>query len=90
MLNTLCRDKNNMVFIVCSRTRSTLREWFASCEKVRLTAEHGCFLRLKRDEQWDACTLRPEDEGAYPMNPPLFTVGGGERVGEIPYVGSAT
>ncbi|GKB46149.1 alpha,alpha-trehalose-phosphate synthase [UDP-forming] 6-like protein [Tanacetum coccineum] len=54
MLNTLCRDKNNMVFIVSSRSQSTLGEWFASCEKLGLTVEHECFLRLKRDEQWEA------------------------------------
>uniref|UniRef100_UPI001CB977EF alpha,alpha-trehalose-phosphate synthase [UDP-forming] 6-like n=1 Tax=Erigeron canadensis TaxID=72917 RepID=UPI001CB977EF len=55
MLNTLCRDKNNMVFVVSAKSRTTLVEWFADCEKLGLAAEHGCFLRLKRDEEWETC-----------------------------------
>ncbi|GJY44799.1 alpha,alpha-trehalose-phosphate synthase [UDP-forming] 6-like protein [Tanacetum coccineum] len=55
MLNALCRDKNNMVFIVSAKSRSTLVEWFGECEKLGLAAEHGCFLRLKRDKEWETC-----------------------------------
>ncbi|KAI3719849.1 hypothetical protein L6452_20754 [Arctium lappa] len=55
MLNTLCRDKNNMVFVVSAKSRTTLGEWFADCEKLGLAAEHGCFLRLKRDVEWETC-----------------------------------
>ncbi|KAL8229025.1 hypothetical protein R6Q57_013925 [Mikania cordata] len=52
MLNTLCTDKNNLVFVASARSRNKLGEWFASCEKLGLAAEHGCFLRLKGDEEW--------------------------------------
>lgn len=45
MLDSLCRDKNNMVFIVSARTRAELAEWFSSCEKLGIAAEHGYFLR---------------------------------------------
>ncbi|KAF5761982.1 putative alpha,alpha-trehalose-phosphate synthase (UDP-forming), Trehalose-phosphatase [Helianthus annuus] len=55
MLNTLCRDKNNMVFVVSAKSRETLAEWFDDCDKLGLAAEHGCFLRLKRDEEWETC-----------------------------------
>ncbi|KAI3796290.1 hypothetical protein L1987_38957 [Smallanthus sonchifolius] len=55
ILNTLCRDKNNMVFVVSAKSRDTLEEWFADCDKLGLAAEHGCFLRLKRDEEWETC-----------------------------------
>ncbi|KAI3497988.1 hypothetical protein L1887_33666 [Cichorium endivia] len=55
MLNTLCRDKNNMVFVVSAKSRNTLEEWFADCEKLGLAAEHGCFLRLKREDEWETC-----------------------------------
>ncbi|CAI9278796.1 unnamed protein product [Lactuca saligna] len=55
MLNTLCRDKNNMVFVVSAKSRNTLEEWFADCEKLGLAAEHGCFLRSKRDSEWETC-----------------------------------
>ncbi|KAI3671896.1 hypothetical protein L1987_87093 [Smallanthus sonchifolius] len=55
ILNTLCRDKNNMVFVVSAKSRDMLEEWFADCDKLGLAAEHGCFLRLKRDEEWETC-----------------------------------
>ncbi|KAK4400113.1 Alpha,alpha-trehalose-phosphate synthase [UDP-forming] 6 [Sesamum angolense] len=55
ILNSLCRDKNNMVFIVSARRRDTLAEWFSSCDKLGIAAEHGYFTRMKRDEEWDTC-----------------------------------
>lgn len=55
ILNSLCRDQNNLVFIVSARSRSTLSEWFSPCENLGMAAEHGCFLRLKRNEEWETC-----------------------------------
>ncbi|XP_073066050.1 alpha,alpha-trehalose-phosphate synthase [UDP-forming] 6-like [Primulina eburnea] len=55
IINSLCRDKNNIVFIVSARSRDTLTEWFSSCEKLGIAAEHGYFLRLNRDEEWETC-----------------------------------
>ncbi|KAJ0095756.1 hypothetical protein Patl1_15582 [Pistacia atlantica] len=55
ILNILCRDKNNMVFLVSARSRKTLAEWFSPCEKLGIAAEHGYFLRLSRDEEWETC-----------------------------------
>ncbi|KAG6599928.1 alpha,alpha-trehalose-phosphate synthase [UDP-forming] 6-like [Cucurbita moschata] len=52
-LDTLCRDKKNTVFIVSAKTRKTLAEWFAPCEKLSIAAEHGYFIRLKQDEEWE-------------------------------------
>jgi len=45
IINNLCRDKNNMVFLVSARSRNTVAEWFSECEKLGLAAEHGYFLR---------------------------------------------
>lgn len=55
MLNSLCRDKNNVVFLVSARSRSTLNEWFYPCENLGMAAEHGYFLRLNRDAEWKTC-----------------------------------
>ncbi|KAK6122429.1 hypothetical protein DH2020_043820 [Rehmannia glutinosa] len=60
IIKNLCRDKNNMVFIVSTRRRDTLDEWFSSCEKLGIAAEHGYFVRMKRDEEWETCV--PEVE----------------------------
>ncbi|XP_043703836.1 alpha,alpha-trehalose-phosphate synthase [UDP-forming] 6-like [Telopea speciosissima] len=55
ILNSLCRDKNNVVFLVSARSRQTLSEWFSPCEKLGIAAEHGYFLRLSRDAEWETC-----------------------------------
>ncbi|XP_051145740.1 alpha,alpha-trehalose-phosphate synthase [UDP-forming] 6 [Andrographis paniculata] len=53
ILNNLCQDKNNMVFIVSARGRDKLDDWFSSCENLGIAAEHGCFVRMKGDEEWE-------------------------------------
>ncbi|KAG5240516.1 alpha,alpha-trehalose-phosphate synthase [Salix suchowensis] len=38
-----------------ARSRKTVAEWFSQCEKLGLAAEHGYFLRLMRDAEWETC-----------------------------------
>jgi len=45
VLNSLCNDTKNIVFIVSGRARDSLNEWFTSCKLLGLAAEHGYFLR---------------------------------------------
>jgi trehalose 6-phosphate synthase/phosphatase len=45
IINSLCRDKNNMVFLVSARSRKKVAEWFSQCVRLGLAAEHGYFLR---------------------------------------------
>jgi trehalose 6-phosphate synthase/phosphatase len=45
ILNNLCSDTRNIVFIVSGRGRNSLSEWFASCENLGIAAEHGYFIR---------------------------------------------
>lgn len=47
ILNTLCGDPKNVVFLVSSRDRETLSSWFFTCENLGIAAEHGYFLRYK-------------------------------------------
>lgn len=55
MLNSLCSDKNNVVFLVSARSRSTLSQWFSPCKKLGMIAEHGYFLRQNGDSEWETC-----------------------------------
>jgi len=55
LLNTLCSDPKNVVFIISGRPRSKLAEWFLPCEKLGLAAEHGFFYRWQRDLDWATC-----------------------------------
>ncbi|XP_051144782.1 probable alpha,alpha-trehalose-phosphate synthase [UDP-forming] 9 [Andrographis paniculata] len=54
VLNALCSDPNNTVFIVSGRGRSSLCEWLAPCEKLGLAAEHGYFIRFNKNEDWES------------------------------------
>ena len=45
ILNSLCKDTKNCVFIVSGKERKTITEWFSSCEWLGMAAEHGYFLR---------------------------------------------
>lgn len=52
VLNVLCKDPKNTVFIVSGRGRSSLSEWFAPCGMLGIAAEHGYFLRYVCDTLW--------------------------------------
>ncbi|KAG4984523.1 Alpha,alpha-trehalose-phosphate synthase [UDP-forming] 5 [Glycine soja] len=62
ILNILCRDTKNCVFIVSGRERKTLTEWFSSCERMGIAAEHGYFVRTNRNAEWDTCIPVPDFE----------------------------
>ncbi|KAK4399733.1 putative alpha,alpha-trehalose-phosphate synthase [UDP-forming] 9 [Sesamum angolense] len=54
VLDALCNDSNNTVFIVSGRGRSSLSDWLAPCEKLGLAAEHGYFMRLNKNTDWES------------------------------------
>ncbi|EER92618.1 hypothetical protein BDA96_01G480300 [Sorghum bicolor] len=54
ILNSLCGDKKNVVYLCSGYDRRTLHEWFP-CENLGIAAEHGYFLRCKRDAEWKTC-----------------------------------
>ncbi|KAE9589412.1 hypothetical protein Lal_00000509 [Lupinus albus] len=55
ILNSLCKDPMNCVFIVSGKERKTLTEWFSSCEMLGMAAEHGYFVRTNQKAEWEAC-----------------------------------
>uniref|UniRef100_A0ACD5YXK7 Uncharacterized protein n=1 Tax=Avena sativa TaxID=4498 RepID=A0ACD5YXK7_AVESA len=57
VLNRLCEDPKNRVFIVSGRGEDELSKWFAPCEKLGIAAEHGYFTRWSRDSPWETCGL---------------------------------
>ncbi|WVY96843.1 alpha,alpha-trehalose-phosphate synthase [UDP-forming] 5 [Vigna radiata var. radiata] len=62
ILNILCRDTKNCVFIVSGRERGTLTEWFSSCERMGIAAEHGYFVRTNQNSEWETCVPVPDFE----------------------------
>ncbi|KAH7387975.1 hypothetical protein KP509_16G051500 [Ceratopteris richardii] len=59
-LDVLCSDPKNVVFIVSGRGRRVLSEWFSSCKKLGLSAEHGYFYRWHGDAEWET-SIPPAD-----------------------------
>ena len=45
ILNDLCNDPKNTVFIVSGRGKNSLSDWFAQCQNLGIAAEHGYFIR---------------------------------------------
>ncbi|CAL9109269.1 unnamed protein product [Musa acuminata var. zebrina] len=57
ILDSLSTDPNNTVFIVSGRGRASLGEWFTSCESLGIAAEHGYFIRWRKDAEWESSSL---------------------------------
>ncbi|KAI0496958.1 hypothetical protein KFK09_023284 [Dendrobium nobile] len=55
ILNTLCGDKKNVVFIVSGRGKDSLGKWFSPCKNLGIAAEHGYYMRWSQDEEWETC-----------------------------------
>ncbi|GAB4845638.1 Probable alpha,alpha-trehalose-phosphate synthase [UDP-forming] 9 [Ancistrocladus abbreviatus] len=62
ILNGLCDDPKNTVFIVSGRGRSSLGEWFAQCEKLGIAAEHGYFVRWSKMLDWETSPVGADNE----------------------------
>nr|GEV45207.1 plasma membrane H+-ATPase [Tanacetum cinerariifolium] len=59
ILNTLCDDPKNTVFIVSGRGKSMLSEWLSPCDRLGLAARHGYYVR----EATDGSMIETKDSG---------------------------
>ncbi|XP_062194406.1 probable alpha,alpha-trehalose-phosphate synthase [UDP-forming] 10 isoform X2 [Phragmites australis] len=62
ILNNLCNDMKNTVFIVSGRGRDSLSEWFASCENLGIASEHGYFIRWNKAAEWETSSSGLDSE----------------------------
>ncbi|KAJ9565899.1 hypothetical protein OSB04_001865 [Centaurea solstitialis] len=53
ILNKLCDDSKNTVFVISGRSKEKLSQWFWPCEKLAIAAEHGYFIRWVGDGEWE-------------------------------------
>ncbi|PPD81093.1 hypothetical protein GOBAR_DD21988 [Gossypium barbadense] len=60
ILNNLCQDPRNVVFLVSRKDRKILTEWFSCCKKLGLAAENGYFIRPNHDSDWETCVSLPD------------------------------
>ncbi|XP_010449561.1 PREDICTED: alpha,alpha-trehalose-phosphate synthase [UDP-forming] 5-like isoform X1 [Camelina sativa] len=57
ILNNLSSDPKNIVYLVSGKDRTTLTEWFSSCDDLGLGAEHGYFIRPNDGTDWETSSL---------------------------------
>ncbi|KAG8638823.1 hypothetical protein MANES_14G067800v8 [Manihot esculenta] len=57
VLNNLCSDPKNTVFIVSGRGKDPLSDWFAQCENLGIAAEHGYLMRWNKTSSWETSSL---------------------------------
>ncbi|KAF5749459.1 alpha alpha-trehalose-phosphate synthase [Tripterygium wilfordii] len=57
VLNSLCSDPKNLVFIVSGRGKDTLSKWFSQCEGLGISAEHGYFTRWNKHSPWESSSI---------------------------------
>ncbi|KAL4882346.1 glycosyltransferase family 20-domain-containing protein [Aspergillus karnatakaensis] len=51
-LKTLAADPRNAVWIISGRDQAFLDEWMGHIPELGLSAEHGCFIRMPRSDNW--------------------------------------
>ncbi|KAJ3703980.1 hypothetical protein LUZ61_007685 [Rhynchospora tenuis] len=71
IINELCADKKNAVFLVSGRGRNSLEKWFAPCPQLGIAAEHGYFMRWDRDASWET-SMQNCDFGWMQMAEPVM------------------
>ncbi|XP_065876205.1 probable alpha,alpha-trehalose-phosphate synthase [UDP-forming] 9 [Euphorbia lathyris] len=57
VLNSLCSDPKNTVFIVSGRGKDCLSDWFSECENLGIAAEHGYFTRWSKMSNWETSSM---------------------------------
>ncbi|XAR54789.1 Alpha,alpha-trehalose-phosphate synthase (UDP-forming) [Bertholletia excelsa] len=60
ILNSLCKDPKNVVFLVSGKDKVTLTDWFSSCENLGIAAEHGYFVRPNHEAEWEIGIAVPD------------------------------
>ncbi|KAJ6153806.1 HAD-superfamily hydrolase subfamily IIB [Penicillium chermesinum] len=59
-LKTLAADPRNAVWIISGRDQAFLEEWMGHIPELGLSAEHGCFIRKPRSDDWENLAERSD------------------------------
>ena len=59
-LKTLAADPRNAVWIISGRDQAFLDEWMGHIPELGLSAEHGCFIRKPRSDDWENLAERSD------------------------------
>eukprot|EP00803_Ostreobium_quekettii_P008417 evm.model.scf_1028.5 EVM.evm.TU.scf_1028.5 scf_1028:24833-37008(+) len=87
VLNALCSDKKNLVYMISGRAKKDLAEWFGSVDNLGLAAEHGFFFKKIGSDKWEAAhgmvllVHRAQPRSA--LNPFVLLSGPGQQAKEL-------
>lgn len=59
-IKTLAADPRNAVWIISGRDQAFLDEWMGHIPELGLSAEHGCFIRKPRSDDWENLAERTD------------------------------
>lgn len=59
-IKTLAADPKNAVWIISGRDQLFLDEWMGHISELGLSAEHGCFMRKPRSDDWENLTEKAD------------------------------
>ena len=59
-LKSLAADPRNAVWIISGRDQTFLDEWMGHIPELGLSAEHGCFIRKPRSDDWENLAERSD------------------------------
>jgi trehalose 6-phosphate synthase/phosphatase len=59
-LKSLAADASNAVWIISGRDQKFLDQWLGHITELGLSAEHGCFVRPPRSEEWKNLTEKED------------------------------
>ncbi|PGH12587.1 trehalose-phosphatase [Helicocarpus griseus UAMH5409] len=59
-IKTLAADSKNAVWIISGRDQAFLDEWMGHISELGLSAEHGCFIRQPRSDDWENLTEKSD------------------------------
>lgn len=61
-LKRLAADPRNKVFVISGRDGVTLERWLGCIDNLGMSAEHGCFLKMPNEKEWQNLIADQNDE----------------------------
>lgn len=61
-LKRLSADPHNKVFVISGRDCVTLERWLGFIDNLGMSAEHGCFLKMPNEKEWQDLIADHNDE----------------------------
>jgi len=62
LLESLCNDERNSVYILSGKSRLALDKWFGSIGKLGLIAEYGYYYRLYLEKEWQSIQIKDTED----------------------------